>query len=447
MRIASILFLALVAIAAALAQTSQTDNNSTNLLMGAIIRGDLKTMEALLSAGIDPNRPNSGGQTPLNFAMVVVNQRSALSLLLKWHADPNKPLDSIARNDQFPLTPLLYAVQSGDLPLVSLLLANGAHIDARGPGGRTALHLAVAGNCPGTLPVLSDKAAAGGCLDTLRVLLDKGADANLRDAEGASPLDDAVWRGSAEEVAMLLAHGAHLNDTDTQTGATPINEAAFRGNAQVVQLLLQFHPDLEIPDNRGYSPLDNAIRMRKEDSALLLLDAEPKDRLTAPFLDKVTNEAISKDLARLTEALLGKGVSMNSTLASGSRPLSAAAFAGATDVVRFLLARGANPNLSDSDGAAPLWSASLKGYDEIAGTLLDHGAAINRLNTSSETTALYAAASFGREKVVKLLLDKGADPAICGNNHKSPYQAALQYGYRDVALQIQNRGGAAGCKQ
>jgi ankyrin repeat protein len=441
MRIASILFL----VAGAVAQTPQDVNNDANLLMGAIRRGDLTSMEALLSAGLDPNLPFRGGQTPLNFAIVVVNQKSAVSLLLKWHADPNKPLDNISRNDPFPLTPLLYAVHSGDLQLISLLLVNGARIDARGPGGRTALHLAVAGGCPDTLQVLPDKGAAGDCADILQVLLDKGADPNLRDAEGASPLDDAVWRGSAVEVALLLAHGAHLNDPDTGTGATPINEAAFRGYAQVVQLLLQFHPDLEMRDKRGFSPLDNAIRMRKEDAAVLLLDAEPKDQLTAPFLDKITNEAVSKDLVRLTEALLGKGVAVNSTLASGSTPLGAAAFAGAVEVVRFLLERSANPNLSDSDGAAPLWIASLKGYDGIAGTLIDHGALVNRLNTSSATTAVYEAASLGQGKVVKLLLERGADSTLCGNNHKSPYQAALENGYRDVAMQIQNRG-ATGCK-
>lgn len=405
--------------------------SDTDLLLRAIIQGDLKTMETLLSAGLDPNLPNSRGQTPLNFAIVVVNQKTAANLLLTWHADPNKPLDNAAKNGQLAETPLLYAARRGDAELISILLAHGARIDTRGPGGLTALHLAV----------VDHRLAA------MQLLLDKAADPNLRDAEGASPLDDAVWGGTPEAVAMLLSHGAHLNDPDTQTGATPINEAAFKGNTRVVQFLLQFHPDLGIADNRGYSPLDSAVRMGKEDSAMLLLNAEPKDRLTAQFLEKIMTEAVSKNQARVAAALLGQGVSVNSMLASGSTPLGAAAFAGAAEVVSVLLAGSADPNLSDSDGASPLWSASLKGYDAVAETLLDYGAAVNHLNTSSQTTALYAAASLGQEKVVKLLLDRGADSSICGNNHKSPYQAALENGYRDVAIQLQNRGGATGCKQ
>src|SRR5580704_3721479 len=91
MRIASILFLVTAPITAAVAQTPQSAPTGTDLLVVAIEHGDLKSMEALLSAGLDPNRPSRGGQTPLYYAIVVVNRLSAVSLLLNWHADPNKP--------------------------------------------------------------------------------------------------------------------------------------------------------------------------------------------------------------------------------------------------------------------------------------------------------------------------------------------------------------------
>jgi ankyrin repeat protein len=32
----------------------------------------------------------------------------------------------------------------------------------------------------------------------IHFLIQKGSDPNARDAEGASPLDDAVWRGSLD---------------------------------------------------------------------------------------------------------------------------------------------------------------------------------------------------------------------------------------------------------
>jgi hypothetical protein len=36
---------------------------------------------------------------------------------------------------------------------------------------------------------------------------------------------------------------------------------------------------------------------------------------------------------------------------------------------------------------------------------------------------------------------------LCGNNRKTPYQAALENGYSEVATQIQNHGGAKNCEQ
>ena len=396
----------------------QADVTSGEMLMTAAMHGDLKTMESLLSAGADPNVLLRDGQTPLSFAMLA-GQTQAIEMLLAWHADPNAPMNG---RFEFSDTPLQYAAQSDNFRMASILIAGGAQVNSKGARGRTALHAA----------------AVNGRLDMLRLLIEKGADLNTRDAEGASPLDDAVWRGALDTVAILLAHGARLNEPDTQTGATPINEAAYRGNAPVVQYLLQFHPDLRVPDKRGYSPLDNAIRMRKEDSALLLLDAEPKDLPTPQFLAKTMDGAIGKDEALLVAALLRHGVPANGILPSGYTPLDAAAFAGAVKAAGILLDNGADPNITGRDGTTPLEDASLKGFASIVSMLLDHG--------GSGTAALYAAASFGKGDVVKLLLDRGADPNLCGPNSKSPYQAAVENGFNDVAAEIKAHGGAGGCR-
>jgi ankyrin repeat protein len=400
------------------------------VFMKALSDGDLKTIETLLSYGFNPNLPVQG-YTPLYFAMQL-NRTNVLELLLAGHADPNALVTSggMAASPG-NRTPLQFAVELGNLQMASKLIAAGAHIDAQGPAGCTALHYAV----------------RDGHLDTIRFLIEKGADLNARDAEGASPLDDAVWQGSLDAIAILLAHGARLNEPDTQTGATPISEAAFLGRSAVVRYLLQFHPDLEIHDKRGYSPLDNAIRMRKEDSALLLLDAEPKEQQTPQFFARIMAAAIPKDESVLVETLLRHGALANGLLASGSAPLEVAASAGAIKVVRVLLENSADPNLGGRNGATPLEDASLKGFESIVSMLLDHGALVNRVNSGSGTTALYAAASFGKSEVVKLLLNRGANPSLCGSNHKSPYQASEENGYGEVATLIRNHGGAVNCEQ
>lgn len=407
-------------------QSLYADMTAGEMLMTAEGHGDLQAMESLLSAGFDPNLPLRGGETPISFAIQLGNP-GVLKLLLAWHADPNAPISSA----QFSETPLQYAAETGNVRMASILIAGGAQVNAKVLKGRTALHVA----------------GAGAHLDMIRLLIEKGADVNARDAEGASPLDDAVWRGSLETVAILLAHGARLNEADTQTGATPVNEAAYRDNTPLVRYLLQFHPDLGTPDQRGLSPLDNAIRMGKEDAAMLLLDAEPKERQTPQFLGKTMDDAIRRDESLLVEALLRHGAPANGILPSGYTPLDAAAFGGAIKTVGILLNNSADPNLNDPCGTTPLEDAALKGFDSIAGMLLDHGAVVNNLNRSSGTTALYAAASFGKGAVVKLLLNRGANPNLCGANRKSPYQAALENGFDDVATEIKAHGGANSCGQ
>jgi ankyrin repeat protein len=407
-------------------QCLQAEVTAGEMLMTAEIHGDLKTMESLLSAGFNPNLPLRGGETPLSFALQLGNA-PVLELLLAWHADPNAPISSA----KFSEMPLQYAAQTGNVRIASILIKGGAQVNTNGSKRRTVLHAAV----------------ANGSLDMIRLLIEKGADPNARDGEGASPLDDAVWRGSLDAVAILLAHGARLNEPDTQTGATPVNEAANRGNIPVLQFLLQFHPDLAIPDKRGYSPMDNAIRLGKQDSALLLLEAEPKDRQTPEFLGKTMEAAVGKDDSRLVEALFRHGTPTNGILPSGYTPLDAAAFAGAIKTVGILLDNGADPNLSGPDGTTPLEDASIRGFDSIADLLLDHGALVNHINSSSGTTALYAAASFGKGDVVNLLLNRGAYPSLCGANRKSPYRAALENGFDDIAAAIKVHGGGDSCRQ
>jgi ankyrin repeat protein len=408
----------------------QAQSTSADLLRKAIMTVDLKTMETLLSSGANPNQPDRFGQTPLNLAMIASSQPSAVELLLAAHADANAPLQTRGGSGQSAETPLQYAVQMGNSRLASDLLAAGAGIDAKNSGGRTALHLAVA--------------AAN--LSMVHFLLDKGAGANVRDNEGAAPLDDAVWIGSVDTAAILLARGAHLNEPDAGTGATPVNEAAFRGHAPLVRYLLTFSPDLETADKRGFTPLDNAIRNSREDCALLLLEAERKDRQTPEFLARTLDGAIRKDEPLLTDTLLHRGLSPNAALPSGGTPLDAAAFNGAAKVVRVLLSNNADPNLTGPNGMAPLSDAALKGFDDVVAMLLDHGAQVNRIDTGLAATALYLAASMGKASTVKTLLDRGANPGLCGGNRRTAYQVALEYGFKEAAAQLLAHGATTPCQ-
>jgi ankyrin len=397
---------------------------SIRMLRTAEQTGDVRTVESLLSAGLSANVPDHLGQTPLSFA-ILAGQPAVVDLLLAWHADPNASMTGANPGSE---TPLQYAAQPGDLHIARSLVAAGARVNDRGGSGRAPLHYALPGHP-----------------DMARLLIEKGADVNVRDSEGASPLDESVWRGDLDAAAVVIAHRARLNEPDTRTGATPVNEAAYQGRSEVLRYLLQFHPDVTIADKRGYAPLDNAIRMGKEDSALLLLEAQPAAQRTPEFLGKTLEAAIGRDQPLLVEALLRQGTDVDHALPSGYTPLDAAAFRGASKTARVLLEKGANPNVAGKDGTTPLEDAALKGFDPIVDMLLMNGARANQANTLSGTTALYAAASSGYLITVKMLLDRGANPSLCGNNRKTPYQTAIENGHPDISAEIRNRGAADRC--
>ena len=182
-------------------------NAGVERLAKAARTGDIKTAENLLENGINPNLPDRYGKTPLYYA-ASFNETQVVELLLASHADPNAK--AMERETDFPATSLQSAASMGNLHMASLLIGAGARVNMAGLTGRTALHFAVIGTH----------------LDMIGYLLEKGADLSTRDAEGTSPLDDAVWRGEINAAAILLAHGARLNEAEPKTGATPINEAA-----------------------------------------------------------------------------------------------------------------------------------------------------------------------------------------------------------------------------
>jgi ankyrin repeat protein len=85
-------------------------------------------------------------------------------------------------------TPLQAFAFQGTHRTVAWLIAHGAGVNARGPGGRTALHFAAQRN---TGP------------KTLASLVDNGADLAARDEDGHTPLDIAKLNGKARLVEWI----------------------------------------------------------------------------------------------------------------------------------------------------------------------------------------------------------------------------------------------------
>ena len=105
-------------------------------------------------------------------------------------------------------TPLITATYVGNVPIITLLLSNGANVNHANNYGEAPLHVAV----------FSGHEAA------VAVLLSNGADFNQADNNGFSSLHHAAENVNDGMVAILIEKGADVNQVDLD-GDRPIDVA------------------------------------------------------------------------------------------------------------------------------------------------------------------------------------------------------------------------------
>ncbi|MEW6530540.1 MAG: ankyrin repeat domain-containing protein [Thermodesulfobacteriota bacterium] len=90
----------------------------------------------------------------------------------------------------------------------------------------------------------------------------------------------------------------------------------------------------------------------------------------------------------------------------------------------------------------PLIMASRNGQIRVVRLLIDRGADVNAREKETETTALIAAAQQGHAEVVAVLLDRGADVHAKDKAGKTALSEAKHYNHEHVAKLLQERGAA-----
>jgi ankyrin repeat protein len=145
---------------------SGVDPNATDLDWWSLTptRLDVGTVKALLDGGVDPNRRNTNGNSPLERFN---GTPELVQVFIEHGADVN------SHDPNQGLTPLHYAAMLGNVASAKLLLARGAKVDSRAKDGRTPLHVAVGRRYE----------------EVASLLLENGADPNVLDNQGVAPLD------------------------------------------------------------------------------------------------------------------------------------------------------------------------------------------------------------------------------------------------------------------
>src|SRR5688500_16902693 len=343
-------------------------------LVKAAKAGEREAAVALLERRADPNVRSADGTTALHWA-VRNNDAMLIDRLLRAGAVPHQA-------NRYGTTPIALACESGSAAIVERLLKAGVSANATGPLGETALHT-------------------------------------------------CAYAGNTAGVRALIAAGASIDPGDSWRGQTPLMWAAAERHPETMKALIDGGADVN-----ARSTIIEWERQRTD---------EPRDKWLPPGGWTPLLLAARENCVKCVDVLAAAGADLNIVDPERHTPLIIALTNGHFDVAGRLIDRGADVNMQDNVGQTALWAAvdahtmpdsnrpaptemddTLTAWDIVL-KLVKAGARVDvplrqrvpyrtKIDRGADgilgagTTPLLRAAKTGDAKVVKLLLEHGANP-------------------------------------
>jgi ankyrin repeat protein len=271
-------------------------------LLHAIKHHHTGVANILLDRGVDPYIEDSGGNTALSLACAT-NDVTLVHRLLMTTAQ--KHINQRTINGKVPLH---IACVQGNLPLVVLLLTNGADVN---------------------LKVQPDRKKLGGIEDPYY--------------DGNTPLHLACYVGNQEIAASLIEHGANIQELNF-TNDNPLYSACKHKGVNVVPLLVSKAAQAGLDMNLFIldKHLLSVIALQRDDILELLL----KYRTDSPSVE-VLNSACEKPNVKCVNLILEAGTSFIEQDHKGNTSLHYASTAATSFDNALLLLKKARSSLNE----------------------------------------------------------------------------------------------------
>jgi ankyrin repeat protein len=248
----------------------------------------------------------------------------------------------------------------------------------------------------------------------------------------------AASRGQTKAIKLLLEMGVNVNElVDNGSGGkcTALHKAAEHGHLNPANVLIEHGADVNARDSFGSSVLEAAAWTGQLQMVRFLLirgaDIQAKNLIAHAA------ESTNVDLMRF---LLDRGAQINGGQCRGQPALVWAILDRNHAALSLLLERGADPNEVGYGWAmAPLHSAVQQVDIVAARLLLAHGADVNLLDTRGHVPLHLAVdgKDAGREELVRLLLERGADVFAKAEYAALPIDYARDWGTKEVADMVE----------
>lgn len=261
--------------------------------------------------------------------------------------------------------PLLDAIEDGNLEIIRFLVESGADVNAV-RGGVCALEIA----------------ANNGLEDIYAFLL---------------PLTHPSLVKKTEEILPEGRYYKHKRESLLK-GEKQLFESVRRTDLKNIEKLILQKVNVNIMDERGYTPLMYAVEKRKFSSTQILLNAGADPN----FVARTIILAVGSNDPSLIQLLIKAGVDLNIQCNGMSvfTPIVNLPHKSCKEIIELLVKAGANIDQRDDYGNSLLMLATYKGREDIIQILMNNGASKHHLKNIE---LLMAAEKGNLDQVIDLL--------------------------------------------
>lgn len=321
------------------------DPDKFELVRISVEKGLTRIVYDFLQAGFDVNQIDSSSLLYQSSTFLHIAVRNKQCEMVKLLLNNNAITDI---NDSFGFTPMSYAIESGELDIIKVILEHTTlnfeskrellfsvvkksniqvielilqfdiDVNIADQTGRTALHVIDLMHW-GSDESLDNRLSRR---KIVNFLISKGGNVNARTKKNDTVLDYAILYQNPFVLEEILMHNANTNYLN-EYGDTPLGLAAIRGNSKIVELLIHHNVDVNAPNYKGITPLLYAVENNNEKTIKCLLDNGAcinwKYRLSG---ETVLHIAIGNKKPGIVALLLMYGADMNITNFRKQTPLS-----------------------------------------------------------------------------------------------------------------------------
>jgi ankyrin repeat protein len=337
-----------------------------------------------------------------------------------WFADPQLALRELEQRKVKPVVASVFAAAvAGDAELLTLLSRAQVSVVKPNERGDTALNVAISARQ----------------WHAARALIEAMPELDLHNMHGQVPLQIAFKQGGYETANELLIKGALAQ---AQFNGVPALLAMLKaGDHRGAQILLQHGADPNAESERGEVPLYLTAKNGHSEWMLRLLEAGADPNGMTPggqpilsyLLEHPDHSGLSEpQLLELTRLLVNWDVDLEKADSEGWRPIHYALASGFQSVTAELL-----PLVENVDGT--LWIAFATDDFSRAADLLAKGADVHEVNAQGDS-ALIGMIRRKQPKMVRLLMDHGADPLQLAPEGQAAIPLSIALGHDQVTLTL-----------